>query len=112
MPAERICVKHTYSTVQTESGLGVKLTYNNGPDGEEHEGVLLQERLHVLFGDLLHFPLRLHRTYVDPFSEALHPAGGKRNTSMSGNSVCADFTSIFIMDCFSLTVLSKSGPKH
>lgn len=57
------------------------LTYNHGPDSEEHKGIFLEESLHVLLGDLLYFPLGFHGAYVNIFSETLHPAAGNQNMS-------------------------------
>lgn len=48
-------------------------TYDNSPNGEEYEGIFLEESLDVILGDLLHFPLCLHGPYMDAFPESLHP---------------------------------------
>lgn len=50
------------------------LTHNNSSDCEEHKSIFPEERQHVLFGDLLHFPLGLHGAYVNAFPDTLHPA--------------------------------------
>lgn len=57
-------------------------THNNRSNREEHEGVLPEERLHVLLGDLLHFPLGLHGADVDSFPDSLHPAESDPNSSL------------------------------
>lgn len=65
-------------------------TYNNCPNGKEHKGILLEESLDVLFGDLLHFPLCLHGAYVNAFPDTLHPAVVNQIVSISANRSCAD----------------------
>lgn len=60
-------------------------TYNNSPNCKQNKGILLQESLDVLFGDLLHFPLCLHGAYVNAFPDTLHPAVVKPNMSISAN---------------------------
>lgn len=65
-------------------------TYDNCPNCEEHKGILLEESLDVLFGDLFHFPLCLHGAYVNSFPETLHPAVVNPYMCISANRLCVD----------------------
>lgn len=91
IPAETVCLRYSDSflTDQREMFSCRSIhTYNNSSNCEEHEGILLQERLDVLFGNLLHFPLCLHGAYVNALPDTLHPAVVNPNMSISVTRMC------------------------
>lgn len=67
------------------------LAKNDCPNGKQHEGILPQERLHVIFGDVLYFLFGLQGTQLDVLTDPLHPAARARVLPFAfGHAYCSE----------------------